>query len=367
MSGRKFKIAKIRVISSVIPRRRILLQSLRDVYEKDNLERIVRATGISEIAVAEDGMTPSDYCAKAAEHMFSETGMKRENIDGLIYVSEFTDYLIPGTVAPLQNRLGLRNSCIVFDLRSGCPGFVYGVFQACMLVENGYCKNVLLCVGNTISKFLHPSDRALRMVSGDAASAILISACEDKENRLGKRLFSDKEDSAASVFDFYTDGSGAEHLMIPAGGMRTPVRKGSTDIVEYDEDGNGRTKENLHMNGMEIMVFATRVVPGLVEAVLKDTGWDKRDVNLFAFHQANKMMLKRIGKSLKVDNDRIPFGVSMTGNCGSPSIPLMLSNMYSGVHPEFKKVVICGFGAGLSAAAGTVDLSETIILPTVRV
>jgi 3-oxoacyl-[acyl-carrier-protein] synthase III len=53
-----------------------------------------------------------------------------------------------------------------------------------------------------------------------------------------------------------------------------------------------------------------------------------------------------------------------TGNTGFVSIPLMLSNLYAGTNENLKKVIVCGFGAGLAIASTAVDLSGTNILPT---
>lgn len=352
MGNKFFSKVNISAIASVVPKKKFSLIELANNYSEKEIERIINSTGIKEVTVAEDGMTSSDYAYEAAVKLISETNININDIDGLIFLTESPDYIIPNTAAVLQDRLGLRNNTINMDLRYGCAGYIYGLFQASLLIESGYCNNVLLLAGDTISHYINKNDRSLRMVNGDAACATLLTNCCN---------------NTSSYYSFYVDGSGLNSLLIPAGGRRMPIKHGVTDILEYDKDGNGRTKENLYMNGMDIMIFATRRAPELVRDVLDKTGWDKDDVSLYAFHQANKLIVDRIAKALKISSDRIPICMEHTGNCGFDSIPLMLCTKYEGVNTNFVKTILCGFGAGLIAAACSVDLSKTKLIKTFEV
>lgn len=352
MKDRIFTRAQVAAIAAVTPKQHLSLRDLAAQFGDSDLERIISATGIQEVTVAEEGMTSADYAYAAAQRLLAETGVPASEIDGLLFLTESPDYIIPNTAAVLQERLGLRNDTVNMDLRYGCAGYVYGLFQASLLIESGYCKNVLLLAGDTISHYINEHDRSLRMVNGDAACATLITA-SDTETR--------------SCYSFFVDGSGLNSLLIPAGGRRMPAQAGVTDVLEYDEDGNGRTLENLYMNGMDIMVFAIRKVPALVEKLLTQTGWTRNEVDLYAFHQANTLILDRITRTLKVPREKVPLSMAHTGNCGFDSIPLMLCNEYAGVNEGFQRVIACGFGAGLIAAAGALDLSRTKIIGTFEV
>ena len=352
MDDKAFSKVKIAAIASVVPKERFPLMNLAEQYGEKEISRIINATGIEEVTVAAEGMTSSDYAYEAALRLIDATGINVKDIDGLLFLTESPDYIIPNTAAVLQHRLGMRNNTVNMDLRYGCAGYVYGLFQASLLIESGYCSNVLLLAGDTISHYINQHDRSLRMVNGDAACATLIT----------------KDSSVkSSYYSFYVDGSGVDSLLIPAGGRRMPIKPGVTDVLVFDDDGNGRTKENLYMNGMDIMVFATRRVPELVKDILNYTGWDKDNVDLFAFHQANMMIVNRIAKTLKISKEKIPLCMAHTGNCGFDSIPLMLCTLYPGVNTGMKKVIACGFGAGLIAAAGALDLSKTNIIGTFEV
>lgn len=348
-----FKHVKISGIASALPKEIFDLSSLSESYGANEVAKIIKATGIERVHLAPEGKTTSDYCVAAAEALIPKIGMSKDDIDGIVFVTETPDYIVPHTSAIIQDRLGLSHWTIAFDINYGCAGYVYGIFQACMLVESGYCKNVLLCAGDTLSRYVNPRDRALRMVLGDAGTATIVSRSEKEE-----------QDTA---FSFFTDGAGAKHLIIPAGGQRIWRHKGVTDIVKEDADGNARSQENIFMDGLEIMEFTLHEVKKLIDETLAMVNWQRNDVDLYALHQANKLIVNYIVRQLKVDKNKVPVSVKNTGNTSSGTIPLMICNTFSNVNDDLKKVIICGFGTGLSCAAGAIDLHEAYINPTFEV
>ena len=165
MDGEKvFHKSKVVAIASVVPSRRVNLCEFANLYGQEYIERITKSTGVKEVTVAADNKTSSDYCYEAALKLFSETGITAKDIDGLIFLTETPDYIIPNTAAVLQDRLGIPTNSINFDMRLGCAGYVYGLFQAALLIESGYCKNVLFLAGDTMSKYVNIHDRSQRMV-----------------------------------------------------------------------------------------------------------------------------------------------------------------------------------------------------------
>ena len=338
--------AIVSAISTVVPCNALDFESMISLYGEKQVNKIVRATGIERICIADDNTTTADLCLAAAKNIFTKKNISPADIDGLVFVTETPDYIIPHTSAILQDRLGLSKATIAFDINYGCAGYVYGLFQASMLIETGFCKNVLLLVGDTESKYIHEQDHATRMVIGDAGSATLLTDGQ----------------GAKSTFSFFTDGSRADSIMIPAGGCRYPRMPSITDNVELDSSGNGRTQENLYMDGMGVLQFALHDVPPVMENVLKQLGITWNDIDLVALHQANKFIVEGIAKQIHVDKTKVPFGVQKIGNTSGASIPTMLCNLHPGVNETFKRVMVCGYGTGLSCAAGVINFSRADIL-----
>ncbi len=347
-----FNKVSIRAIAATLPKETLKLETLSESFGEDTVKKIISNTGITEVHVSPPEKISSDYCVAAAQRIFSETEITPEIIDAIIFVTESPDYIVPHTSAIMQSRLKLPNRVISMDINYGCAGYVYGIFQASLLIESGYCKNVLLCVGDIPTSRVNPQDKAVRMLFGDAGSATILSATDSAQN---------------SAFNFFTNGENAKHLIIPAGSFRFPHKEGVTDVLQLDENGNGRTAENLFMDGMEVMNFIFKNVPRVILENLEMLNLTPSEINLFALHQVNKVVSKYLAKKLKVNAEKVPFGADKTGNTTGTSIPLMLSTLYAGINPAFKKVLISGFGTGLTCASGVIDLSQTKIFAPVQI
>lgn len=153
-------------------------------------------------------------------------------------------------------------------------------------------------------------------------------------------------------FVYGTDGSGAENLMVPAGGLRCPVVENPEVIT--DSSGNQRTAHHLFMNGPEIFTFTLRVVPETVAALLHRTGLGLEDIDLFVFHQANEYMLEHLRKRLDVPAEKFVVSMQDCGNTVSSTIPIALERaMKSGRLQRGMRVMLLGFGVGYSWA-GTI-------------
>lgn len=338
----------IKIIASVVPRNIIELDSLYKDEEKYT-KKVMKVTGINRLRIAEKNKTTVDYCVEASNYLFENSNIKKCDVDGIVLVTQTSDYIMPASSVVLQDKLGLNKNIVAFDINYGCSGYIYGLLQSFMLVETGFCKNVLLCVGDTITNYINPKDKSLRLLMGDGASATIVSS--------GRKI-------NKTAFSFYTDGSRKDDLIIPAGANRLYKEKGITDICEKDEYGNIRCKENLYMNGFEIMNFALDIVPELLNNILKNININKENIGFYGLHQANKFIVERLIKMMNVDKQKVPIFVNNIGNTGSTSIPILLSGIVDNIDKyDLTKTILCGFGVGLSAGIIFTNISETNILP----
>lgn len=331
----------IKAIASWLPTDRLEMNSLTEQYGETAVNNIVQTTGIEEVRVVDDAMTSSDMCQRAAEKIIVDENILKDNIDGLVFVSQTPDFILPSTSVCLQERLGLSKDTICQDIRYGCSGYIYGIFQAALWISSGACNNVLVLSGDTNSRIVNENDRSLRMVMGDAGTATLVGRGEDQ---MGIHIQS--------------DGSGADRLIIPAGGFRIPCTEKTKELY-WDENHNGRSQEDMYMDGMAIFGFAINQVPRNVKALLDYVQWDKEQVGLYALHQANKFMVDFIGKKLRLSKEKVPVNADKYGNTGPATIPLLLSDICNRYEYDLTKVVLCGFGVGLSWGSITCNLSQT--------
>ncbi len=341
-----FTSPHIKGISATLPQDRLRLRELR--FEGKVVEDVIAMTGIEEIRVADSNRTASDYCIDAARCLMHETDTSAETIDGIVFVSVHTDYRMPGSGYIVQEQLNIPHMAVIIDLNQACSGYVGGLFQAFLLVQSGYCRNVLLCVGDTPTKSIHPKDKSLKMVMGDAGTATLVTKGAHLE----------------SAFSFFNDGAGMRSLYIPAGGSRIPHQTGRTDREERDDQGNVRTKENMYMDGLAVMLFLLNAAPDIITDAMQLLDWKKEQVDVFAFHQANALILKTLGKRMHLQPDKVVNFLRFCGNTGSASIPLALCGTNSAnMSPIWDKAVLCGFGSGLSCVAAALSLKDTYFSP----
>lgn len=317
--------------------------------EENEAGRLRKKTGIDRRHICPADMTASDMAVFAAEKIFNE-GVDRNSIDFLLYCTQSPDYPLPTTACILQDRLGLPKHCGALDYDLGCSGFVYGLGLAKGLIESGQAKNVLLLTSETYTKYIHPEDHAVRPLFGDAATATLISA-------------QDTEEEGIFGFVYGTDGSGADKLIVPVGGMRHRYQDTKVETTT-DQYGNTRTNQNLYMDGGAIMDFALEVVPKTVEQILVKTSLTKEEIDYYVFHQANKFMLKSLQMLCGLTDRPFWNDCAEYGNTVSSSIPVALVDIMEEIHErgeeqELKRVMLIGFGVGLSWGGCVVDLRRT--------
>jgi 3-oxoacyl-[acyl-carrier-protein] synthase-3 len=275
----------------------------------------------------------------------------KDSIDILIFVSQTPDYLLPATACAVHGRLGLSPSCAAFDVNLGCSGYVYGLWLAASLLQAG-AKRALLLVGDTISRVVSPSDRSTALLFGDAGTATVL------ETSVG---------APPIFFELGTDGSGAEHLTVPAGAFRRPSTTATGQRRER-EGGNVRSDEDLFMNGGEIFAFTMRTVPMLCKTLMQRAGWSMDDADAFVMHQANRFMLQHLAKLMRLPKEKVVMALEDFGNTSSASIPLALSvSLADRLRTSTTKLVMAGFGVGFSWAGATVEAGPMTMPELVRV
>lgn len=331
----------IAAITAYLPEKRLELTSLVDSYGENEVINIIKTTGVERVRIADESQTSSDMCFNAAQYLIEKEKIDRREIDGLVFVSQTTDYIIPSTSIILQDRLKLSKETGCIDIHYGCSGYIYGLFQAALWISSGACNKVLVLSGDTTTRMINSKDKSLKMVFGDCGTATLVT-----------------KGNSPIGFEVYSDGSGYDRLIIPAGGFRNPISEKTKELV-IDEDNNGRTLENLYMDGMAIFNFAISNVHQNINSLIEQMKWKKDEVKLYALHQANNFMVNYIRKKLKVDEFKVPMNVTNYGNTGPATIPLLLSDIYSSKPSNLDKVIMSGFGVGLSWGSAACNMSNT--------
>ena len=352
MAFLQFDGVGISAMSAAVPKRVIKNREYTEIWSQEEANEIVDKTGIEERRFSDENTCSSDLCFAAAEKLFADNEINRDDIDLLVFISQTPDYRMPATSVILQHRLGLANKTIAFDITLGCSAFLYGLSVVYGLMEKGNLKKALLLDGETRSKVYSPRDRRSAFLFGDGGVAALI----ERDPKYGR-----------STFSLNSDGSRADLIMIPAGGYRH--MSSAETVVEkvVDEFGNMRSDEQGYMRGGDVFNFVIREIPRDIKNTLAFTEKTVDDFDYIVFHQANNFINSYIAKKMKLDATRIPSTIAKFGNTSSVSVPLTIVSELQGKLDGKKELLMSAFGVGMTWATAIVPFVNCRISDIVEV
>lgn len=349
MSLVKVDNISVESIVTCVPKNKI--DNLQDAnIPEAQARKILEVTGIRYRHIVTQETT-ADLCYAAAEHIFGNKVASKADVAILVFVTQSPDYLLPSTSTVLQERLGLSQNIIAFDVGMGCSGYAYGLSIISTLLEKISNPNAtaLLLVGDTISKICNPKDLTTYPMFGDAGSATLLK----------------KTKGSDISFDLYTDGKGAEAIMVKDGGFRNPMSEESS--IEQVFDGvNMRTKKDLILNGMNVFSFGISKIPDAIKSFHKEAFIKEGDVDFYVFHQANMFMNEKIRKKLKLPEEKVPYSLYNYANVSSATIPLTICSELNDKIGKRSNIIACGFGVGLSWGTVNFALNENSYLKLIE-
>lgn len=345
MAYLKYYGVGIKGLSAAVPKN--VYNNLKDnqYFDQEDREAIVGKTGISERRVAPISMCASDLCMAAADKLLNEMCIDRDTIDALISITQTPDYRTPGNGSILQDKLHLSQDCATFDINLGCSGFVYGLSIASSLLQQKHIRHVLLLNGETRSKAYSFRDRKTGFLFADAGSACLLS----KESC-----------GTESHYMMESFGSLYQNIIINAGGYRNPSSFESV-VEKKQEDGSFRSEEQGFMDGGAVFEFAITEVPKQVKQILKLSEIDKETIDFFVLHQANAFMNNHLVKKMKIPDVKAPMCLDRYGNTSSVSIPLTIVSELHDRLSGTNKLLLSGFGVGLSVGSAILHTNDLYI------
>lgn len=327
------KNVSLRGVTGTVPNHPVKSADL-PIFNQEEADTFDKTVGILSRYIAPEDVCASDLCQDAGERLLAALGWEKETVDVLLFVSVTGDYKTPPTSAILQDRMGLPNATFVLDVPMGCCGCIYGITVAGNLLSAGTAKRALVLVGDTAMRMGSTKDKSRMPLFGDSGTAMALEFDSTAED---------------IVIEMNTLGSGYQALMTPHGGYRHPVTKES---FEYEDFGNGiiRAPKDALINGMDVFSFAISKPPISVKNMMDCLGLDKdKDIDYFLIHQANKLIVDRIAKKLKLDPEKTPYNLQEFGNLGGASIPMLMTTTISDALNSRPLTLMCSsFGLGLT-------------------
>lgn len=288
------------------------LSVLSELAGREKAESIVRATGFATRRIAPPGCDVFDLMLPAAQEALS--GVPLDDVGGMVAVSFSGRDRFPALSARLQDALGLRSDIAAYDLSMACSGWIYGLLCAVQLVKSSGRK-VLLVDGDVQSAWTDGTDVGTLAVMGDGASATLLSPGD-----------------ATWEFGFLTDGSGSGALVC---------------------------RDRIEMDGFGVFRFVAGPVRRFLDSFLRNSSVIGDASPVFVPHQANMYMVRQLAESLGITKWLASGRTYANTGSSSAAIALADEGVCSSADGEAPaRVLLAGFGAGLSAAAAATTVGD---------
>ncbi len=279
-----------------------------------NDEWIRERTGIARRHISKD-MGATDMAIDAAKNAMENCReLQAKDIDAIIVCSIAQEEVLPSVSCQVQAAIGAKNA-FCFDLKAACSGFVFAYNTCVSYMNMGLIQNALIIGVERLSSITDWTDRRSCILFGDGAGAAVITACD-----------------GAGAMMMKCDGSRGDVLTCPAG-------------------------STLIMDGQEVFKFAVRSVPEAINEVLDQMKLAKEEVDYYILHQANRRIVESVAKRLGEPIEKFPMNIEEYGNTSSASIPILLDELNrSGKLPKGSRLIMAGFGAGLSWGASYITI-----------
>ncbi len=233
-----------------------------------------------------------------------------ESFDYLIVASNTPDTLIPGISGRIQQAFGKKIGGI--DIQAGCSGFIQAMEIADSMIRSGSFSRIGIVGTEKLSGIIDFKDKAVGPLFGDGAGAILLER-------------SDRPGIIANYSRIQGDGY--------------------ESIIQ-------RPGEFLQMDGKAVFRFAVDAIVEGIEEVLRKSGLNLEDVNIFIPHQSNYRIIAKVAEKLNLPIDKFQISIEDHANTAAASVPLAIKDaLNSGKIKSSSIVLTVGYGAGLGIAA----------------
>jgi 3-oxoacyl-[acyl-carrier-protein] synthase III len=347
MAAFAIEALRLRAIVAAVPVQQVSTAQCALLSESQGRD-FVRAVGIMSRRVAPSTLCASDLCIASAQALLDRTGVRSAEVGAVVFVTQTPDHPIPGNGALVQHRLGLPTTTVVLDLNQGCAGYVYGLAVIAGLMRATGIDKGLLLVGDTITRWLCPSDASTVPIFSDAGSATLVEQAPHAE---------------PMYFNLGGDGRGADVIQVKGGGARHPFAASSL-TMEEDERGIHRASVHLSMRGIDVLHFVMTHVEPNIRDLLAFAQADVDTPDYYVFHQANQILNDSLRRRLGITAARAPETLHDFGNTSCATIPVTICHRLGGPMAQGPvRLLLSGFGSGFSWGSALLRADSVLCPP----
>jgi len=318
--------AKITALGTYVPPRVLSNADLEKMVDTTS-EWILERVGIRERHIADKGVAASDLAVAAVKNLIESHPFDLQEVDLIVVGTVTPDMMYPSTACLVQHKLGIENTW-GFDVSAGCSGFVSALNTGVKFVESGQYKKVLVIGADVNSSMTDYTDRAVCIIFGDGAGAVLLEPCADGEGVI---------DHVAQV-----EGMGGQYLFMPGGGSLNPASHETVD----------QKMHYIHQDGKNVFKYAVKKMAEMTERVLERNKLTGKDVDCFIAHQANRRIITATADRLGMPLEKVVINIDRFGNTTAGTIPIaMRTAIDEGKLKKGDMLLVASVGAGFTSGA----------------
>lgn len=293
----------------------------------DTTDEWVRSrTGIEERHIAV-GETTTSLAIDAAKKAMENAGVSGEEIDLIIVGTVSGDMCFPSTACQVQEAVAAVHAT-AFDINAACAGFLFGLSIADACFQAGRAETALVIGAEVLSKMMDWTDRSTCVLFGDGAGAAVLK----------------KDEGGLSGLVQGADGAKGMALTCHNRPVNNPFAQGD-NALDYTK-----------MDGQAVFRFALRTVPEAIRQALSQAECAPEKIKYFLLHQANIRIIEAVAKKIGQPVEKFPTNLQKCGNISAASVPVLLDHVNrAGMLEKGDKIVLAGFGAGLTWGAAVIE------------
>lgn len=317
--------AAITAVGGYVPEYRLTNQELETMVDTND-EWIVSRTGIKERRILKgEGLGTSDMGAEAVKDLLKKRGIEPTEIDCVICATVTPDMVFPATANLVADKTGMINA-FSYDLNAACSGFLFALTTGATYIESGRYNKVVVIGADKMSAIIDYSDRATCIIFGDGAGAVLLESSNDETGVLDCIMKS--------------DGSGAKHLHMKAGGSAKPA---TVDTVLAKE-------HFVYQEGQAVFKFAVKGMADVSYELMQRNNLTADDIAWLVPHQANLRIIDATANRMDLPKEKVMINIEKYGNTTAGTLPLCLWEW----EKRLKKgdnIILASFGGGFTWGA----------------
>ncbi len=272
-----------------------------------------------------DAIGTSYMGARAVKELIEKTGIDPMEVGLVICATITPDMLFPSTANLIADQAGCKNA-FAYDMSAACSGFLFALTTGSKFIETGSAKKVIVVGADKMSSIVDYTDRNTCPIFGDGAAAVLLEPSED-----GLGLID---------HDLHSDGSGAQHLYMKAGGSRYPA----------SEETLRNNWHTITQDGQAVFKAAVSNMADVSVAVMERNSLTSDDIRYLVPHQANLRIIDATARRMGIGAEKCMINIDTCGNTTAATIPLCLSDYEKELKPG-DNLILASFGGGYTWGA----------------